>query len=129
VRRALTIGFVLVLAACSATAPTRPALGRRSDDGRSWQRASGDRFRYGQLFGVTATPGGFLATGPSGDLSCLGGMWGSDDGHAWRCVASDPGFAGFAPYAAAASSSVEVAGGLGGGGSPTAGAIWRRSLP
>ncbi len=43
------------------------------------------------------------------------------DGRSWACIASDPAFSGLAPYAAAASSSVEVVVGLG--------AIWWREIP
>jgi hypothetical protein len=104
-----------------------------SADGRSWAEATGDRFVGGQIFSVTATPDGFLATGPSGEASCLGGIWASTDGRAWQCVASDPVFAEFGPYAAAASSSVEVAVGLNGMANPPPagdpGAAWWRPLP
>jgi len=104
-----------------------------STDGRTWAQATGDRFADGQAFGVASTPAGFLATGPSGEPSCRGGIWASTDGRAWRCVASDPPFEGFSPYAAAASSSLEVAVGLNsnapdsGAGAP--GAVWRWPLP
>jgi hypothetical protein len=104
-----------------------------SADGRSWTEATGDRFAGGQIFGVTATPEGFLATGPSGEQSCLGGIWASTDGRAWQCVASDPAFADFGPYAATASSSVEVAVGLKALANPPPaglpGAVWWRPLP
>jgi hypothetical protein len=104
-----------------------------SADGRTWAEATGDRFLSGQVFSVTATPEGFLATGPSGEPSCLGGMWASTDGRAWQCVASDPAFDGFGPYAAAASSSVEVAVGLKSVNDPPPeglpGAVWERALP
>jgi hypothetical protein len=100
-----------------------------SDDGRTWQRATGDRFLGGQLFSVTSTPEGFLATGPSGEPSCSGGIWSSADGRSWTCIASDPAFAGFCPYAAAASLSVEVVVGLFNGESPAPGAIWWRGIP
>jgi hypothetical protein len=104
-----------------------------SADGRTWTQATGDRFLSGQVFGLTATPEGFLATGPSGDPSCLGGIWASSDGRAWQCVASAPAFAGFGPYAAAASTSVEVAVGLQALSDPPPaglpGAVWRRTLP
>jgi hypothetical protein len=103
-----------------------------STDGRTWAEATGDRFKDGQAFSVASTPAGFLATGPSGEPSCRGGIWSSTDGRAWRCVASDPPFEGFSPYAAAGSSSFEIAVGLNsnapdtGAGAP--GAVWRRSL-
>ncbi len=106
-----------------------------SADGRKWVQATGDRFLYGQVFEVATTPRGFLATGPSGDQSCLGGIWASTDGRSWRCVASDDAFTGFGPYAAAASSTVEIAVGLtsvgldpnGSTGLP--GAVWWRPIP
>ena len=47
--------------------------------------------------------------GPSTTSRCLGGLWESGDGRAWTCVANEAGFAGFGPYAAAASASVIVA--------------------
>ncbi len=103
-----------------------------SSDGTTWTKATGDRFLEGQAFSVNATPSGFIATGPSGPDSCNGGIWTSVDGRAWSCVASDPGFDGFAPYAAAGSLSVEVVVGLGDGqntadGEP--GAIWWHPVP
>ena len=104
-----------------------------SPDGRTWSEGTGQRFKGGQVFGLTSTPDGFLATGPSGADSCLGGMWQSTDGRAWTCVASDPAFAGFGPYAAAASSSVVVAVGLDTSGPDSdlgfPGAVWRKQLP
>ena len=108
------------------------ALAWWSADGREWSRGRGDRFEGGQLFSVAAVPGGFLATGPSGIPSCRGGIWSSADGRDWQCVASDPAFEGFAPYAAAASSSIAIAAGLGpdeGADGAFAGAIWYRGLP
>jgi hypothetical protein len=104
-----------------------------SADGRTWAKATGERFLTGQVFSVVATPEGFLATGPSGADSCRGGIWGSPDGRAWSCIASDPAFEGFGPYAAATNGSVEVAVGLGPSpedspeGNP--GAAWWRSAP
>jgi hypothetical protein len=104
-----------------------------SADGRTWAKATGERFLTGQVFSVVATPEGFLATGPSGADSCRGGIWGSADGRAWRCVAADPAFDGFGPYAAAANATVEVAVGLGPNpddapqGNP--GAAWSRAVP
>jgi hypothetical protein len=104
-----------------------------STDGRRWAQATGERFLSGQVFDVTTTPEGFLTTGPSGEPSCLGGIWASSDGRSWQCVASDPTFAGFGPYAAAASTSVEVAVGLQALSDPPPaglpGAVWRRPLP
>ena len=104
-----------------------------STDGRTWSEANGEGFLSGQVFGLTSTPAGFLATGPSGPQSCLGGMWESADGRDWVCVADDPSFSGFGPYAAAAAPSVVVAVGLDAGapdsdqGNP--GAVWRKLLP
>ncbi len=103
------------------------ALAWRSVDGRTWTRATGDRFPYGQLFGVAAVPDGFLATGPSGPDSCLGGIWSSADGGSWSCVAVDPTFAGFAAYAAAASPQVEVVVGLDTSTGSTS--VWTRATP
>ncbi len=104
-----------------------------SADGRTWAEATGDRFQSGQVFSVATTPEGFLATGPSGEQSCLGGIWASSDGRDWSCVASDSMFAGFGPYAAAASSSCEVAVGLESLADPPPaglpGAVWQRTLP
>lgn len=105
------------------------ALAWWSDDGRSWSRGTGERFPYGQLFEVAAVPGGFVATGPSGADSCLGGIWTSTDGRSWACDAADPAFDGFAAYAAAASPTAEVVVGLG---DTTAGlgtTAWIRDLP
>jgi hypothetical protein len=102
-------------------------------DGRTWAKATGERFLTGQVFSVVATPEGFLATGPSGGDSCRGGIWGSADGRAWRCLAADPAFEGFSPYAAASNGTIEVAVGLGPNpddapeGFP--GAVWWRSVP
>jgi len=83
-----------------------------SVDRKTWSQATVDKAVGGQIFDVASTIDGFLATGPSGGASCLGGIWASSDGHAWRCVASAVGFHGFGPYAAAASDTVEVAVGL-----------------
>jgi len=105
----------------------------RSVDGRTWTKATGERFATGQVFSVTATPEGFLATGPSGVDSCRGGIWASADGKDWRCIAQDLPFEGFAPYAAASSPTVEVVVGLGNGSVPTEtgepGAVWWRPVP
>lgn len=107
------------------------ALAWWSTDGRTWTAGTGDRFLYGQLFNVAATPTGFLATGPSGLPSCLGGIWSSTDGRSWSCVAGDAAFADFAAYSAAASPDREVVVGFGPpfslpGGGPSASA-WVRS--
>ena len=105
-----------------------------SADGQSWREATVELPLRGQVFDVSATPEGFLATGPSGEPSCLGGIWASSAGRAWQCVASDPLLAGFGPYASASSSSVEVVVGLTSVGydenSPLGlpGAVWWRSL-
>jgi len=105
-----------------------------SADGQSWSEATVELPLRGQVFDVSATPEGFLATGPSGEPSCLGGIWASSAGRAWQCVASDPLLAGFGPYASASSSSVEVVVGLTSVGydenSPLGlpGAVWWRSL-
>ena len=104
-----------------------------SADGRTWMPAMVDQGPGGQVFGVATTPTGFLATGPSGEPSCLGGIWASTDGRAWQCVASDPALKGFGPYAAAGSPTTEIAVGLtsAGGDSPQGlpGAVWWRSVP
>jgi hypothetical protein len=101
-------------------------------DGRTWSEATGERFAGGQVFSVTSTPDGFLATGPSGPDSCLGGIWQSADGRAWTCVASDAAFTGFGPYAAAASPNVAIAVGLDASGPETdrgfPGAVWVKRL-
>ena len=107
------------------------ALAWWSIDGRTWSAGSGDRFLEGQLFGVAATATGFLATGPSGANSCLGGIWSSTDGRSWTCAAEDPAFEDFAAYAAAGSPDVEVVVGFGPpfsmpGGAPSA-SVWVRS--
>ena len=104
-----------------------------SADGTTWHKATGQKFKSGQVFSVTSTPLGFLATGPSGDTSCRGGIWQSADGRAWSCVAADRKFEGFGPYAAAASSSLIVAVGLDGSGPDSdqglPGAVWWKPLP
>lgn len=98
-----------------------------SDDGRTWQRATGDRFPNGQLFQVASVPGGFLGTGPSGPDSCLGGIWSSADGRAWSCIAADPAFAEMAAADAAASPTVELVVGYDEhGGAST---LWTRPVP
>ena len=108
-------------------------LGWWSPDGRHWESAPVDRGPGGQVFSVAMTPGGFLATGPSGEPSCLGGIWASLDGQSWACVASDASFGGFGPYAAAGSPTTEVVVGLtsSGEGSPNGlpGAAWWRPSP
>lgn len=96
-----------------------------SAHGKTWSKASVEKAKDGQVFGVASTPDGFLATGPAGGRSCLGGIWASTDGRAWRCDASSSRFKGFGPYAAAASDTVEVAVGLRG----IPGAVWYRTRP
>jgi hypothetical protein len=83
----------------------------RSDDGRSWTAATVEKPEGGQVFSVAATFDRFLATGPSRSDSCLGGIWASTDGTAWRCEGA-AALAGFGPYAAAGSPTVEIAVGL-----------------
>jgi len=102
-------------------------------DGRRWSKASVEKAVWGPMFSVAATPTGFLATGASGEESCLGGIWASTDGRAWRCDASDPAFEGFTPMAAAVSNAVEVAVGTFSDDSvdfpETRGAVWYRTSP
>ncbi len=126
---------VVAVVGISAGEGGRGARAWWSENGTTWSDASIETAAGGQLFSVTATPRGFLAMGPSGGASCLGGIWDSTDARAWRCVASDPAFAGFGPYAAAVSDAVEVAAGLGvagwddSSGEGIPGAVWVRSLP
>jgi hypothetical protein len=109
------------------------ARGWWSSDGKTWARAAIDLPIDGQVFSVTATPMGLLMVGPSG--ACLGGIWSSTDGKSWMCAATDPTFTGFGPYAAAASSTIEVAVGLTSAGWDESGdlgmpgSIWVRALP
>ncbi len=124
----VVVGQAYAQDACGPGVPARRCPGARawwSADGDTWSKASVEQAIDGQMFSVTATPDGFLATGPSGGTSCLGGIWASTDGRAWRCDASSPQFKGFGPYAAAASDTVEVAVGLHG----TTGAVWYRTRP
>ena len=106
-----------------------------SPDGRTWTSAVVDQGAGGQVFSMAATPGGFLATGPSGEPSCLGGIWATTNGRAWRCVASDSALSGFGPYAAAGSPTTEIAVGLTSAGSGESspnglpGAVWWRPVP
>jgi hypothetical protein len=128
------VGGVVVAVGMESAVGNSPPSVRAwwSGDGRLWSNAVGDRFGSGQAFAVASTPEGFVATGPSRAESCLGGIWESADGRAWTCVASAAEFAGFGPYAAAASPSVVVAVGLEGSapesplGQP--GAVWRKTL-
>jgi hypothetical protein len=104
------------------------ALGWWSPDGATWNGATGEKFLNGQIFGVAAVPTGYLAVGPSGSPSCLGGIWSSTDGASWKCEASAAGFDGFAPYAVASSPTLEVAVGFGRPGGSITGAVWTRML-
>ncbi len=105
-----------------------------SPDGRTWSVAPVEKAKGGQMFGVTATPDGFLATGPSGDPSCRGGIWESADRRAWDCVASARRLEGFGPYAAASSGEIDVVAGLTSAGwdeeseDGLPGAVWYRTL-
>jgi hypothetical protein len=108
-----------------------------STDGSTWAPAEGEDFASGgevdvRLGSVTPTPAGFLAVGISTG-GCRPGLWASTDGKAWQCIASGATFTGFSPYAAAASSSVEVAVGLTSVADPSPnglpGAVWRRTVP
>jgi len=114
---------------------TQGVMAWRSADGTAWSTATVDHWTFGQAFAVAATQDRFLMTGPSGEDSCLGGIWSSTDGASWACEASDPAFEGFGPYAAAGSPTIEVAVGLtsagwdssGGAGMP--GSVWWRAAP
>jgi hypothetical protein len=103
-----------------------------SADGRTWSEATGQWFEGGQVFGLASTPNGFVAVGPSMSSRCIGGIWESADGRAWTCAASEPAFAGFGPYAAAASPSVVIAVGLDAAGPDSdegfPGAVWMENL-
>ena len=104
------------------------ALGWSSADAKTWKSAKGDKFLFGQMFAVEAVPTGYLAVGPSGPDSCLGGIWSSVDGASWKCEASAAGFARFAPYDTASSPTREVVVGFGRPGGATTGAVWTRAL-
>jgi hypothetical protein len=108
-----------------------------SRDGTSWAAAAGEYFEAGgeidvRLGQITVTPEGFLAVGISSG-GCLGGIWAAFDGTSWECVAADPALASFTPYAAAASSFVEIVVGLANVPDPPLdglpGAVWRRHVP
>ena len=103
------------------------ALAWWSDDGRTWQRGTGERFHYGQLWNVASVPGGFLGTGPSGPDSCLGGIWSSADGTTWSCIAADAPFNGSVAADAAASPTVELVVGYDTSGG--ASILWTRPVP
>jgi len=104
------------------------ALAWHSADTTTWTSATGDLFLHGQVFAVAAVPTGYLAVGPSGAPSCLGGIWSSADGATWKCVAGDAAFEGFYPYDAAASPAREIVVGFGHSGGATASAVWTRPL-
>jgi hypothetical protein len=99
-----------------------------SDDGSTWSAASVELSLGGAMSQVAAVPTGFMAVGPSGSPSCLGGVWSSSDGQAWQCVASDAAFQGFAPADVAASSSREVVVGFGSPHGALNGSIWYRDI-
>jgi hypothetical protein len=104
-----------------------------STNGTTWTRATVDLPIDGQIFSVAAAPNGLVAVGPSD--ACLGGIWSSVDGKSWGCDGTDPSFTGFGPYAAAASSTIEVAVGLTSVGWDSSGdlgmpgSIWVKTLP
>jgi hypothetical protein len=114
--RIVMVGQAYAQDLCPESIATRFCGGARawwSMDAATWARADMELARDSQVFSVAATPHGFLAVGPSGDPGCPGGIWSSSDGQAWRCETSDdPSYPKFAPYAAAASGSLEVAVGL-----------------
>jgi hypothetical protein len=131
-------GTVVVIAMALDAGPggAPVVMAWRSSDGITWMPATVEAAIGGQVFDVAATSSGFLATGPSGGSSCLGGIWSSTDGAAWTCDATDPAFEGFGPYAAAGSPTIEIAAGLtsfgcGEDGCPNGspGAIWWRPIP
>jgi hypothetical protein len=96
--------------------------------GGPWLSGTGEKFLNGQMFSVAVVPTGYLAVGPSGDPSCLGGIWSSAAGTAWKCEAAAPGFAGFSPYDAASSPTREIVVGFGRPGGANGGAVWSRTL-
>jgi hypothetical protein len=77
-----------------------------------WGEAKVELAGHGQLFGVTPVKDGFLAVGPSDRDSCRGGIWSSQDGSSWRCIAKDRAMDGFGPSAVGVSRTVEIAVGL-----------------
>jgi hypothetical protein len=105
-----------------------PALAWSTAVGGPWLSGTGEKFLNGQMFSVAMVPTGYLAVGPSGDPSCLGGIWSSADGTAWKCEAAAPGFAGFSPYDAASSPTREIVVGFGRPGGANGGAVWSRPL-
>jgi hypothetical protein len=104
------------------------ALGWWSSDSAKWTGAKGEKFLFGQIFDLAAVPTGYLAVGPCGSPSCLGGIWSSTDGAAWKCEASAAGFKGFAPYDVASSPTIEVVVGFGRPSGAATGAVWTRTL-
>ena len=78
-----------------------------SADGRSWSEARVQLRKDNQIWRVTNTPYGFLATGSGGGppdgTACVGGIWESADARTWSCAASGPAFDGFGMSAPAAS--------------------------
>jgi hypothetical protein len=104
------------------------ALGWWSPDAAKWTAGKGEKFLYGQVFGMAVVPTGYLAVGPSGAPSCLGGIWSSTDGATWKCEASAAGFKGFLPYATTSSPTLEIAVGFGWPSGAMTGAVWTRTL-
>jgi hypothetical protein len=121
-----TDGILVAVGQVGTQGAVGSALVWWSADGQTWHAASGERFLFGQLLNVASVPTGFLATGPSGAESCLGGIWSSTDGRSWRCVAGDPAFADCTAYAAAASTDIEVV--VGSGPPSSDGSAWVRTL-
>ena len=120
-------GRLVAVGSVASQGDVGSALAWWSDDGRAWQRATGERFLYGQLWHVASVPGGFIGAGPSGPDSCLGGIWSSADGKAWSCVAADPPFDNTVATDAAASPTLELVVGY----DPSGGAsiLWTRPVP
>lgn len=107
---------------------TGSALAWWSADGRTWSPGTSTTFLHGQLLSVAAVPAGFLAAGPSGPDSCLGGTWSSTDGTSWTCVATDPSFTDFAASAAAGSAALDVVVGVAASVAPDS-IVWTRAVP
>jgi hypothetical protein len=118
--RLVAVGQVL------SSGDTISALAWSSGDAATWTAAAGEKFISGQMFAVAAVPTGYLAVGPSGAPSCLGGIWSSPDGAAWKCEASAKAFKGFIPNSVGASPTLEIALGFADGGAT--GAAWYREL-
>jgi hypothetical protein len=98
-------GVIAMVGWTSLADDSTAAIAWRTTPGGPWSRVDVAGETNGEM-SLTTTPDGFEATGWFGD--CIGGIWASADGRDWRCDASDPGFAGFGPVAAAASDTVEV---------------------